>query len=105
MLQNVPRGRGRLATTANRQTNYGCVCQVRNFVFFTQNVLTENKTMSRILNKSVLFRFMSEHKEETDEEFYSRYEAYFNRSDIDGWEARKAINDLAGQDAVADPSV
>lgn len=61
--------------------------------------------MSRILNKFVLFRFMSEHKEETDEEFYSRYEAYFNRNDIDGWEARKAINDLAGQDAIADPKV
>jgi cytochrome c oxidase subunit 5a len=51
------------------------------------------------------FRFMSEHKEETDEEFYSRYEAYFNRSDIDGWEARKAMNDLAGQDAIAEPKV
>ncbi|XP_060850266.1 cytochrome c oxidase subunit 5A, mitochondrial [Rhopalosiphum padi] len=50
-------------------------------------------------------RFMSEHKEETDEEFYSRYEAYFNRSDIDGWEARKAMNDLAGQDAIAEPKV
>jgi len=48
---------------------------------------------------------MSEHKEETDEEFYSRYEAYFNRSDIDGWEARKAMNDLAGQDAIAEPKV
>jgi len=48
---------------------------------------------------------MSEHKEETDEEFYSRYESYFNRSDIDGWEARKAMNDLAGQDAIAEPKV
>lgn len=50
-------------------------------------------------------RFMSELKEETDEEFYSRYETYFNRSDIDGWEVRKAMNDLAGQDAVAEPKV
>lgn len=48
---------------------------------------------------------MSEHKEETDDEFYSRYESYFNRSDIDGWEVRKAMNDLAGQDAVAEPRV
>lgn len=48
---------------------------------------------------------MSEHKEETDEEFYSRYESFFNRSDIDGWEARKAMNDLAGQDAIAEPKV
>lgn len=48
---------------------------------------------------------MSELKEETDEEFYSRYEAYFNRKEIDGWEARKAMNDLASQDAIADPKV
>lgn len=48
---------------------------------------------------------MSEHKVETDEEFYSRYEAYFNRPDIDGWEARKAMNDLAQQDAIAEPKV
>lgn len=48
---------------------------------------------------------MSEHKEETDEEFYGRYESYFNRNDIDGWEARKAMNDLAGQDAIAEPKV
>ncbi|XP_050424087.1 cytochrome c oxidase subunit 5A, mitochondrial [Adelges cooleyi] len=54
---------------------------------------------------AVSIRFMSEVKEESDEEFYSRYEAYFNRNDIDGWEARKAMNDLAGQDAVADPKV
>ncbi|VVC32729.1 Hypothetical protein CINCED_3A010248 [Cinara cedri] len=54
---------------------------------------------------AVSTRFMSEHKEETDEEFYARYEAYFNRKDIDGWEARKAMNDLAGQDAIADPKV
>lgn len=47
----------------------------------------------------------SEHKEETDEEFYSKYEAYFNRSDIDGWEARKAMGDLACQDAIAEPKV
>lgn len=35
-------------------------------------------------------------KEETDEEFDARYEAFFNRPDIDNWEIRKAMNDLAG---------
>uniref|UniRef100_A0A2S2Q594 Cytochrome c oxidase subunit 5A, mitochondrial n=1 Tax=Sipha flava TaxID=143950 RepID=A0A2S2Q594_9HEMI len=51
-------------------------------------------------------RFMSSHSvEETDEEFYSKYEAYFNRSDIDGWETRKAMADLACQDAIAEPKV
>ena len=33
---------------------------------------------------------------ETDEEFDARYEAFFNRPDIDHWEIRKAMNDLAG---------
>ena len=34
---------------------------------------------------------MSEEKTETDAEFDARYEAYFNRKDIDGWEIRKAF--------------
>ncbi|KAB7501800.1 Cytochrome c oxidase subunit 5A, mitochondrial [Armadillidium nasatum] len=36
-------------------------------------------------------RFMSSHSTETDEEFDARYEAYFNRKEIDHWEARKEI--------------
>ena len=31
-------------------------------------------------------RLMSAKSEETDAEFDARYEAYFNRPDIDGWE-------------------
>lgn len=42
---------------------------------------------------------------ETDEEFDARYETYFNRSDIDGWEIRKAMNDLAGMDLVPEPKI
>ena len=33
-------------------------------------------------------------KQESDAEFDARYEAYFNRPNIDGWEIRKAMNDL-----------
>lgn len=44
-----------------------------------------------------LVRNSSHGVEETDEEFDARYEAYFNRSDIDNWEIRKAMNDLAGE--------
>lgn len=33
-------------------------------------------------------------KVESDEAFDARYESFFNRSDIDGWEIRKAMNDL-----------
>ncbi|KAI4482130.1 hypothetical protein M0802_013811 [Mischocyttarus mexicanus] len=45
------------------------------------------------------------HSTETDEEFDARYEKYFNRPDIDGWEARKAMNDLAGMDLVPEPKI
>ena len=34
-------------------------------------------------------RWMSAKAEETDAEFDARYEAFFNRKDIDGWEIRK----------------
>lgn len=32
---------------------------------------------------------MSKHSTESDAEFDARYENFFNRKDIDGWEARK----------------
>lgn len=51
-------------------------------------------------------RCMSKHgKQESDEEFDSRYEAYFNRHDIDGWEIRKAMTDLTGMDLVPEPKI
>lgn len=40
-----------------------------------------------------------------DPEFDNRYEAYFNRPDIDGWEIRKAFNDLHGMDLVPEPKI
>ena len=49
---------------------------------------------------------MSGHEStETDAEFDARYEAYFNRADIDGWEYRKAMGDLAGMDLVPEPAI
>jgi len=42
---------------------------------------------------------------ESDEAFDARYEAYFNRQDIDGWEVRKAMNDLQGMDMVPEPKI
>jgi len=50
-------------------------------------------------------RLMSSKVEETDEEFDARYEAYFNRPDIDGWEVRKAMHDLTGMDLVPEPKL
>jgi len=45
------------------------------------------------------------HTQETDEEFDNRYERFFNRPDIDGWEIRKAVNDLQGYDLVPEPKI
>jgi len=45
------------------------------------------------------------HTQETDQEFDTRYERYFNRPDIDGWELRKAVNDLQGYDLVPEPKI
>lgn len=44
-------------------------------------------------------------REETDEEFDARYERYFNRADIDGWEIRKALSDLHGMDLIPEPKI
>lgn len=45
------------------------------------------------------------HTQETDAEFDNRYEHFFNRPDIDGWEIRKAVNDLQGYDLVPEPKI
>lgn len=42
---------------------------------------------------------------ESDAEFDARYERFFNRPDIDGWEIRKAVNDLQGYDLVPEPKI
>merc|ERR1712106_454911 len=44
-------------------------------------------------------------KAQTNEDFDSRYISYFNRSDINGWEIRKGMGDLAGMDLVPDPQI
>lgn len=40
-----------------------------------------------------------------DPEFDNRYEKYFSRPDIDGWEIRKGMNDLLGMDVIPDPKI
>ena len=41
------------------------------------------------LPTAAVSRSMSKHSTETDAELDARYEAYFSRTDIDGWETRK----------------
>lgn len=43
--------------------------------------------------------------EESAEEFDKRYEKYFSREGIDGWEIRKGMNDLLGMDLVPSPKI
>ncbi|XP_036331518.1 cytochrome c oxidase subunit 5A, mitochondrial-like [Rhagoletis pomonella] len=45
------------------------------------------------------------HGEENEDVFNKRYEDYFNRKDIDGWEVRKGMNDLLGMDLVPEPKI
>jgi cytochrome c oxidase subunit 5a len=50
-------------------------------------------------------RSYSSKKEETDEQFDARWEAYFNRPDIDDWELRRGLNELHGHDLVPEPKI
>ncbi|XP_077989069.1 cytochrome c oxidase subunit 5A, mitochondrial-like [Glandiceps talaboti] len=43
--------------------------------------------------------------EETDEQFDARWEAYFNKPDIDDWELRRGLNELHGHDLVPEPKI
>jgi len=67
---------------------------------------TKQTVMSAVnLRISQQVRFMSAEANTSDAEFDQRYEAYFNRPDIDGWEIRKGMNDLYGMDMVPDPVI
>ncbi|XP_069700316.1 cytochrome c oxidase subunit 5A, mitochondrial-like [Periplaneta americana] len=75
------------------------VCRIHSVV---RNVAVQNVGRATAIIPN---RLMSQHSAETDDEFDNRYEAYFNRQDIDGWEIRKAMNDLAGMDLVPEPKI
>jgi len=71
------------------------------------NAITRKSLFSQInrIPAAAANRCMSKVSTETDAEFDARYEAYFNRADIDGWEVRKAMNDLSGMDLVPEPKI
>lgn len=50
-------------------------------------------------------RCMSKVSTETDEQFDTRYETFFNNPSIDGWDIRKAMNDLCGMDLIPEPRI
>ena len=53
----------------------------------------------------VASRWSSSKPKESDEAFDARWEAYFNREEIDGWELRKGMNELYGHDLVPEPKI
>jgi len=44
-------------------------------------------------------------RQETDDEFDQRYVDFFSNKNIDGWEIRKGMNDLTGEDMVPEPKI
>lgn len=42
---------------------------------------------------------------ENPEDMVNRYECYFCREDIDGWDVRQAMNDLVAYDSVPEPRI
>jgi len=50
-------------------------------------------------------RWSSSKPKESDEAFDARWEAYFNREEIDSWEVRKGMNELYGHDLVPEPKI
>jgi cytochrome c oxidase subunit 5a len=69
------------------------------------NIIT--RALASSLNKRVLSstRLYSSHQIETDEQFDAKWEAYFKRPSIDGWEVRKGINDMQGMDLFPEPKI
>ena len=68
----------------------------------------KNRKIASVSNLSICIlaaRTMSHGPVESDAEFDARYEAYFNRPDIDGWEFRKAMGELAGMDLCPEPAI
>ncbi|XP_041368279.1 cytochrome c oxidase subunit 5A, mitochondrial-like [Gigantopelta aegis] len=63
------------------------------------------QTLRQPLIASTLVRQKHEDHQESDDAFDARYEAYFNRPNIDGWEVRKAMNDLQGYDLIPEPRI
>ena len=77
-------------------------------MLFGSSLDTKIRRIDFFTLKSIKFgksKVSSRSERETDAEFDARYEAYFNRADIDGWEARKAMNDLLGMDLVPEPKI
>ncbi|KAB0801093.1 hypothetical protein PPYR_05447 [Photinus pyralis] len=77
----------------------------RTLAFRVNSAIRNGINVNKASPVGVVNRCMSHGKTETDEEFDNRYESYFNRKDIDGWEVRKGMNDLCGMDLIPEPRI
>jgi len=68
-------------------------------------VVARNNVQRQCIGATSVRAYGKKHRMESNEEFDSRYESFFNRPEIDGWELRKGINDLQGYDLVPEPRI
>jgi len=91
MMRAVPRMANMRQATIKSQT----VRAVNQKVSLTQAARSISTVQTRKISA----------KAQSNENFDSYYINYFNRSDIDGWEIRKGMGDLAAMDLVPDPQI
>ena len=68
----------------------------------TSNLVTKSLAASRT---ATVARAYSSHHKETDEEFDQKWENYFKKPTLDGWELRKGINDMQCFDNFPEPKI
>lgn len=78
--------------------------QVANRVTGVGRSIIRSNTVARS-SVALQSRLYSAKAEETDEQFDARWEAYFNKPDIDDWELRRGLNELHGHDLVPEPKI
>nr|ALI58372.1 cytochrome c oxidase subunit Va [Cerebratulus lacteus] len=69
------------------------------------SAVARNNVQRQCLGATSVRTYGKKHRMESNEEFDSRYESFFNKPEIDGWELRKGINDLQGYDLVPEPRI
>lgn len=79
--------------------------QVANAVAGVGRSIIRSNSAGRTLAATQSVRCYSAQVEETDEQFDARWEAYFNKPDIDDWELRRGLNELHGHDLVPEPKI
>ncbi|XP_053969535.1 cytochrome c oxidase subunit 5A, mitochondrial-like [Anastrepha ludens] len=59
----------------------------------------------RLISLGSTRKCMHMHEEEPEHVFIKRFEDFFNRCEIDGWDLRQGMNDILGYDVVPGPKI